>query len=144
MSATSSSFAPVPGAAGGPRARAEGSGWILYSGLLILMAGCLNVVSGFAAIDNANFFVNDTKFVISDLNVWGWVHLCLGVVLVVTAVGIFVRNTLAMWVAIVALMFDAVSQLFFLPANPWWAVSVFALDMLAMYGLVVHGTKASD
>jgi hypothetical protein len=144
MSATSSSFVPVPDAAGGRRAHAEGSGWILYSGLLILMAGCLNVVSGFAAIDNANFFVNDTKFVISDLNVWGWIHLCLGVILVVTAIGIFVRNKLAMWVAIFALMFNGLAQLFFLPANPWWAVSVFALDMLAMYGLVVHGSRAAD
>jgi hypothetical protein len=105
------------------------------------MAGGLNVVSGIAAIDNANFFVNDERFVVSDLSTWGWVHLVFGVVLVASAIGIFAANRLAVLVGIGALLFNGMVQLFFLPANPWWAVTVFALDMLAMYGLVVHGEK---
>ena len=144
MSATSSSYTPVPGVAAGTRSRAEGSGWVLYAGLLILMAGGLNVVSGIAAIDNANFFVNDQKFVVSDLNTWGWVHLIFGVVLLASAIGIFMRNRLAILVGIAAVLFNAMVQLFFLPANPWWAVTVFALDMLAMYGLVVQGDAEGD
>ena len=136
MSSTSSSYTPV---AGSPRPRAAGSGWRLYAGLLIVMAACLNIVSGIAAIDNANFFVNNQKFVISNLSTWGWIHLVIGVVLGLAALGIFVRNTLAIWVGIFALMVNGLSQLFFLPANPWWAAIVFGLDMLALYGLVVHG-----
>ena len=141
MSSTSSSFTPVPGTASGAQPRAEGSGWRLYAGLLITMAACLNFVSGIAAIDKANFFVNDQKFVISNLSTWGWIHLVAGIVLGLAALGIFMRNTLAIWVGIVAVMLNGISMLFFLPANPWWALAVFALDMLALYGLVVHGFR---
>jgi hypothetical protein len=119
----------------------DGSGWVAYAGVLILMAGGLNIISGVGAIDDARFFVNGQEFVISDLHTWGWVQLALGVILVLTAVGVFARNALAVWTGVVLVALNAMVQILFIPASPWWAISVLALDMLALYGLVAHGTK---
>lgn len=134
-------FTPIPEASAPARPHDEASGWVVFAGLLILMAGVLSLVSGIAAIDNANFFVNDQKFVISNLNTWGWIHAGLGVVLCATAIGVFARNAFAVWVAIVFVTLNAVAQMLFIPASPWWSISVFAIDMLALYGLIVHGFK---
>ena len=58
--------------------REQGSGWVLFAGIMILTVGILNVIYGIAAIDNSTFFVADQKFIFSDLNTWGWVMLVLG------------------------------------------------------------------
>jgi hypothetical protein len=141
MSSTSSSFVGVPGTESHLAPRREGSGWILFAGLLCVLAASLNIVSGIAAIDNANGYVNNTKFVISDLNTWGWIHLCIGVVLAAASIGVFMRRALGVWVAVAFLMVNAFTMLFFIPAAPWFAVAVFALDVLAIYGLVVYGVS---
>src|ERR1044072_1611977 len=57
----------------------RGIGRAIFAGVLLLIAGTLNVIYGIAAIDNANFFVANAHYVAGDLNTWGWVTLCLGV-----------------------------------------------------------------
>jgi hypothetical protein len=133
-----------PSSGGGYSDSDQGYGWLLFAGVLIVMAGILNVIYGIAAIDNANFFAHGQDFVISNLNTWGWINLCVGVILAAAAVGTFMRNSLGMIVAIACLMGNAVSQLFFIAAAPNWAIMVFALDLLALYGLIVHGFKTTS
>ena len=59
------------------------AGWVLFAGIMVFMVGVLNCIWGIAAIDNANFFVANQKYIISDLNTWGWVMLVLGALQVV-------------------------------------------------------------
>src|SRR3954452_11788112 len=82
--------APVTGTTsspdGGAYADAEqGSGWLLFAGIMMVMVGVLNVIYGIAAIDNANFFAAHQKFIITNLNTWGWVTLVLGALQVLAA-----------------------------------------------------------
>ena len=53
----------------------QGAGWVMFAGIMILIVAVLNIIYGFAAIDNSKFFVEDTKFILSDLNTWGWIIL---------------------------------------------------------------------
>jgi hypothetical protein len=52
--------------------------WLLFAGIMLALAGILNVIYGIAAIGDSSFFVNDTKYILSDLNTWGWIMLGLG------------------------------------------------------------------
>ena len=45
-----------------------------------MLVGVLNVIWGIAAIGDSSFFVNDQKYILSNLNTWGWVTLILGAV----------------------------------------------------------------
>jgi hypothetical protein len=124
----------------GVRARAEeGRGWLTYAGVLMLIGGVLNIVWGVAAIGNAHFFVANAHYVISDLNTWGWITLVIGAVVLVAGINIFNRATWAIWVGVVALSLNAVSQLLSIPAYPFWSLAMFALTMVAIYGLVAYG-----
>src|SRR4051812_45159522 len=61
----------------------------MFAGILLLVAGVLNVIWGFAAIGGAKFFVADQKYIISGLHTWGWVMLILGVIELIAGFSLF-------------------------------------------------------
>jgi|tagenome__1003787_1003787.scaffolds.fasta_scaffold20793539_2 hypothetical protein len=119
----------------------KGEGWLTFAAILVFIGGVLNVIWGIAAVDAAKFFAGDAQYVISDLNVWGWVTIVLGGGLMVASAGIFSRNRLAIWAGVVFVAVDAIAQLLSIDAYPYWSLAVFALDVLALYGLLVYGVK---
>lgn len=122
----------------------RGSGWVTFAGVLMLMLGTINFIEGVAAIGNAHFFVADARYVISSLNTWGWVALCIGVIQWAIGLGIFVRNQFARWAGVFILALNAIAQLLMMPAYPFWALTIFAVDIVAIYGLVAHGRHIAD
>ena len=121
----------------------RGYGWVVFAGVLLLLLGTLNFIEGIAAIGNANFFVHNTHYVVADLNTWGWVVLCIGVLQWVVGCGVFLKNQLSRWTGVVVLCANALAQLLMMPAYPFWSLSIFALDILAIYGLIAHGKRIS-
>lgn len=117
----------------------RGYGWVIFAGTMLMIVGILNVVYGIAALDNARFFVNGAKYVISDLNTWGWVILITGAAQILTALGVWARNTFATWLGVAFAGLNAIGQLLMIPAYPFLSVSLFAVDMLVIYALAVHG-----
>jgi hypothetical protein len=118
-----------------------GTGWVTFAGVMIAIAGTLNVIYGIAAIDSANFFVRDVNYVISDLNTWGWVLVVVGAIQVLVALGIWAGNQLARWLGVLAASVNAVVQLLFLPAYPFLALALFTLDLLVIFGLIAYGGR---
>src|SRR4051794_10771904 len=80
----------------------RGDGLLVFAGVMVLVAGVLNVIYGIAAIDNSKFFVNDAQFIFSDLNTWGWIMLALGVLQVCAAFSIWQGGTYGQWFGIFA------------------------------------------
>ena len=118
-----------------------GGGWMLFSGVLLALIATLNVIEGIAAISNSTFFVQDAKFVVSGLNTWGWALLVIGVTQGLTALGIFGRLQFARWLGVALVTLNAMVQVLLLPAYPLWGMTMFALDLLVIYGLVAHGSR---
>jgi hypothetical protein len=130
--------------AGGVARREEddsGYGWVVFAGVLLLVVGTLNCIYGIAAISDSKFFVNDTKYVFSNLNTWGWIVLCLGVGQLLVGLGVFAKNQFARWTGVFVLSLNAIAQMLFLPAAPFLALSLLAMDILAIYGLTAYGSR---
>lgn len=119
----------------------RGSGWITFAGVVIMIAAILNIIDGIAAISKSSFYVADARYILSDLNTWGWVMLGLGVLQMVVGFGIWAGNQLARWTGIAVVSLNALAQLLFVPAYPFWSLSIFALDILVLYGLAAHGGR---
>jgi len=119
----------------------RGYGWVVFAGVLLLLLGTLNFIEGIAAIGNANFFVHNTHYVAGSLNTWGWIVMCIGVLQWIVGCGVFIKNQFSRWVGVVVLAGNAIAQLLMIPAYPWWSLSIFALDILAMYGLIAYGKR---
>ncbi len=115
------------------------SGWLLFAGIMILIAGVLNVVYGIAAIDNSKFFVQDTKYIISDLNAWGWITLIVGVLQLIAAVSIWRGGGFGMVVGMAVAMISAIVALLSIASYPLLSLAIFAIDVLIIYGLATYG-----
>jgi hypothetical protein len=66
----------------------RGYGWIMFAGVLLL----LGIIEGIAAIGNTNFFVHKTHYVFANLNSWGWVVMCIGVLPWVVGCAVYLKN----------------------------------------------------
>jgi hypothetical protein len=133
----SSTRAGAAGRAGAEEPR--GAGWVLFAGMMLLLVGILNVIYGIAAIGDSSFFVNDTKYILSDLNTWGWVMLILGALQLGAAFSIWNGNVFGVWVGIAVAGLNAIGALLSIPAYPFWSLAVFTIDILVIYGLAVYG-----
>ena len=119
-----------------------GGGWVSFAGVITLILGVMNVVGGIAAIDNANIYTQNAHYTFANLNAWGWVLLVIGLAQLVAAFSIWSGNAYGRWVGIVSAGANSWAQLFFLPAFPSWALAMFTLDILVIYGLIVYGGRS--
>jgi len=118
---------------------ARGEGWLLFAGIMVLVAGVLNVIWGIAAIDSANFFLEDDRYIFEDLNTMGWCVLVIGVVQLFAAFSIWSGGQFGRWVGIAAASVNAIFALLSIPGYPLWSLAVFGVDLLIIYGLAAYG-----
>ena len=117
----------------------EGGGWIVFAASLLGLAGLWNVIQGILAIGDSRVYVGETTFVFSNLNTWGWIILVLGVAQLLAAFAIVGGSEFGRWFGIACAGVNAIGQLFFISAYPFWAIAIFALDILIIYALAVYG-----
>ncbi len=121
----------------------QGAGWVMFAGIMILIVAVLNIIYGFAAIDNSKFFVEDTKFIISDLNTWGWIILIIGVLQLFAGFSIWAGGEYGRWIGLITASVSAIGALLSIPGYPFWSLAIFAMDILIIYGLAAYGGQRS-
>ena len=128
---------------GGREAEGRGYGLLLFAAVLLLVLGFFNMIYGIAAIANSHVFTANAHYVIGDLRAWGWITLILSVLQLVAAGGILAGNQLARWFAVAVVGLNAIDMMFFIPAYPFWALTIIAMEVVALYGLCAYGSRAN-
>lgn len=118
-----------------------GVGWVIFAGIMLMIGGVLNVIYGIAAIDNSKFFshATQTQYILSELNTWGWVTLILGALMIVASFSIFAGGAFGRWFGICVAGLSSIGALLSIPAYPAWSLTIFAIDILIIYGLAAYG-----
>ncbi|HET9201431.1 MAG TPA: hypothetical protein VFO84_10730 [Dehalococcoidia bacterium] len=116
------------------------SGWAvggtLFAAVLMVMAGFFHVIAGFTAILDDEFYVVTRNYVFDlDVTAWGWIHLILGIVLVVAGAYIITGATWARLIGITLAVISAVANFFFVPYFEIWSVIVIAIDVWIIWSL---------
>ena len=122
----------------------KGEGWLLFAGIMIFIAGTLNTIWGIAAIDEARFFVEDKRFIISDLNTWGWIIMIIGIIQLIAAFSVWAGGEFGRWIGLIGATLSAIGALLSLPGYPFWSLAVFGVDLLIIYGLATYGGHQSQ
>ncbi len=119
------------------------SGWWVFAGALLLIAGVLNIIYGIAAIGDSKFFTANATYIISSLHTWGWVSLILGVLELIAAFSLFAGGEFGRWFGIFVASLNAIGALLSIPAYPFWSLAIFALAIIIVYKLA-EGPEGSS
>ena len=109
---------------------------MVFAASILTLIGSFQIIAGLTAIFNDDFYVVARNYTFDiDATAWGWVHLLIGILLVVTAFGLFSGSTWARATALVLAGISAVANFFFIPYYPWWSILVIALDVWVIWAL---------
>ena len=118
----------------------RGTGRATFAGILLLIAGTLNVIYGIGALDSANIFVGDKRFILDDLSTLGWVLVVLGILQFTGGFSLLSGNSYGRVIGITAGSLGAIGALLSIGgAYPWWSLASFFLCVWVVYGIVVLG-----
>jgi hypothetical protein len=118
----------------------RGLGRVAFAGILLLVAGTLNILYGIGALDNANIFANDKRYIFTDLNTLGWVLIVLGLIQLTGGFSLLAGNTYGRVIGIVGGSLGAIGALLSIGgAYPWWSLGIFALCLYVIHGIMVYG-----
>ena len=118
----------------------RGAGRAIFAAILLLIAGTLNIIYGIGALDSANIFTNDTRYIFTNLNTLGWVLIILGVIQLTGGFSLLAGNTYGRVIGIIGGSLGAIAALLSIGgANPWWSLAIFFLCVWIVYGIMVLG-----
>jgi hypothetical protein len=120
----------------------RGAGRVVFAAILLLMVGTLNIIYGIGALDDASYFVNDTRFVLDNLNTLGWVLIVLGVIQLTGGFSLMAGHAYGRFIGIFGGSLGAIGALLSIgQGNPWWSLAVFFLCVYVVHGIIVFGEE---
>ncbi|MBC2644339.1 hypothetical protein H5400_36815 [Rhodococcus wratislaviensis] len=123
------------------------AGTSMAAAVILVTIGIIEFFQGLSAVAKDKVFVAGTNYLYKfDITVWGWIHLVLGVLLILVGIALF---TGAGWARVSAIVIAAISILanfLWLPYYPWWSIVIIALDVVVIWAVstwapgTVHST----
>ena len=118
----------------------RGAGRAIFAAVLLLIVGTLNIIYGIGALDSANIFTDERRYILTNLNTLGWVLIVLGVVQLTGGFSLWAGNTYGRIIGIIGASLGAISALLSIGgSNPWWSLAIFFLCVWVVYGILVLG-----
>ncbi|WP_194396916.1 DUF7144 family membrane protein [Microbacterium atlanticum] len=121
-------------------------GWGVFAAVVLIIAGTIDAFHGLQALigPDTAFFLGESALFSLDIQSWGWWHLIIGLLLILTGIALLTGATWARVVAIILVALNAIGQLTLIAAQPWLSLAVLALDILVIYALTVHGRELKE
>jgi hypothetical protein len=110
--------------------------------MMLLILGAVNIIYGIGALDDANIFTNDTRYILDNLNTLGWVLIILGLIQLSGGFSLMSGNTYGRVLGVAGGTLGAIGALFSIGgAFPWWSLAMFFLCIYVVHGILVFGEE---
>ena len=115
-------------------------GWTAFAGMMMTMLGAWHIIAGFVAILNDQFFVVTQKWVLQfDVSTWGWIHLLLGILVLLAGFGLFSGAVWARTVGVILAVIAGLAAFAWMPWYPLWGILFIAVSIAVVWSLTAHG-----
>jgi len=122
------------------------TGWIVFASFMMFLVGAFQAIQGLVALFDDGFYLVSEGGLVVDVNynVWGTIHLILGILLILSGAGVLSGNIAARTVGVILAGLSALANLLFIEAYPIWSILIITVDVLVIYALTVHGRELRD
>jgi hypothetical protein len=119
-------------------------GWIYFAAVIMIIVGSFNVIDGLVALFKDEVYVQTKRgLVVFDFTSWGWILLIIGVFQLLVGFALWTGAFWARVTAIALVVLNAIAQITFITAFPFWSLTVIILDIVVLWALIVHGEEAA-
>jgi hypothetical protein len=121
------------------------AGASIAAGALLFTSAVLTVLQGIQALVDHKLLIIGPNYVYKfSATGWGWIHIAVGIVLGIIAVGLITGAVWARMTAIVMACISTVAMFMWLPYYPTWSIIVIALDVIIIWAVATWDTTAAS
>ncbi|MEV5986643.1 hypothetical protein AB0L85_16735 [Streptomyces sp. NPDC052051] len=107
-----------------------------FAGFMLELSGVLSLLQGVSAVARDTLYGGTPPYEYRfDLTAWGWIHLVVGVALIVAGLGVLTGKAWGRGAGVAAAAVSLITQFMFIPHYPLWSISVMALDLITIWVL---------
>ena len=112
------------------------AGTSIAAAIILMTVGILQIFQGISALAKDDVFIVGPEYVYQfDLTAWGWIHLILGVVVVLVGLALLTGATWARVAAIIIAALSIIANFLWIPWYPMWSILIIALDIVVIWAV---------
>jgi hypothetical protein len=116
------------------------NGWVFFAGLMMVILGTMSAINGLIALINDEvYLVTNEQIVAFDFTTWGWIHLIVGIIVVLAGFALFSGSIWARFVAAIMAGVVIVEQIGTIQAYPFWSISMIAISVAVIFSVCTMG-----
>ena len=115
-------------------------GFTYFAAILMMLSGGFEILQGLSAIIRKHLYVVNSDYIYKiSVTGWGWIHLILGVIVLLAGIALLGGALWARIVGIALAVLISVANFLWLPYYPVWAIVIIALNVIIIWALAAHG-----
>ncbi|HET8740736.1 MAG TPA: hypothetical protein VFO17_13515 [Acidimicrobiia bacterium] len=116
------------------------AGWTIYAAVWMWILGFFHALAGFSAIVEDEIYVTTPEYIYQlDVTTWGWIHLILGVVVLLAGFALFNGAVWARTIGVILAVISTLANFVWLPYQPLWGLAMIAANVFVIWALTAHG-----
>lgn len=120
-------------------------GWTAFAGVMMIMLGFFHGIAGLVGILEDELYVLAGDYVFQlDATTWGWIHLVLGVLVLIAGFYVFNGAVWARTIGVILAVLSALANFAWLPWYPLWSILMITATVFVIWALTAHGRDITE
>jgi hypothetical protein len=122
------------------------TGWVGFAAIMLVIIGAIDFFEGLIAVIRGSYYQYTPQgIVVFSTKEWGWIHIIVGILLVLIGLALAAKSGWARWAAVIVIIVNMLGQLGWLgsSSNPLWALTVIALQIIVLFALTARWGEVS-
>jgi len=122
----------------------QGRGGVVFAAAIMIVIGVFQAIEGLVAIFDDDWYVVTRHYTFDlDVTAYGWIHLILGIVILLAGCALFAGKVWGGVLAIFLAILSAIANFFFIPYYPFWSITIIALCIWVIWSVTRPGAVTS-
>ena len=122
----------------------QGRGGVVFAAAMMIVIGVFQAIEGLVAIFDDDWYVVTRHYTFDlDVTAYGWIHLILGIVILLAGCALFAGKVWGGVLAIFLAILSAIANFFFIPYYPFWSITIIALCVWVIWSVTRPGAVTS-